>query len=82
MISLTKKPRHQLRKCQTFNPTMMALIFETPNFLVEAVDRPHIDRLDGGHIKITPKTRYRDRLELPPRWPLNLCASVWWLARP
>jgi len=41
-------------------------IFETPNFIVEAADRPHIDRLDGGHIRIIPKETVRDRTKLSP----------------
>lgn len=44
----------------------MALIFETRNFIVEAADRPHVDRLDGGHIRILPKVRVRDRTKLLP----------------
>lgn len=31
------------------------LIFESKYFTVESKDKPHIDRLDGGHIVITPK---------------------------
>jgi len=33
---------------------------------VEAADRPHIDRLDGGHIRIIPKETVRDRTKLSP----------------
>jgi diadenosine tetraphosphate (Ap4A) HIT family hydrolase len=44
----------------------MALIFESENFIVEAADRPHVDRLDGGHIRILPKARARDRTQLSP----------------
>jgi diadenosine tetraphosphate (Ap4A) HIT family hydrolase len=44
----------------------MALIFESENFIVEAADRPHVDRLDGGHIRILPKARVRDRTQLSP----------------
>lgn len=43
----------------------MAFIFETENFVVEAADRPHVDRDDGGHIRIIPKTRCVDRTQLP-----------------
>ena len=42
----------------------MAIIVETKNFIVEAAARPHIDRLDGGHIRILPKDRVRDRTVL------------------
>lgn len=40
------------------------LIYETDNFAILAAEHPHIDRLDGGHIKIVPKVRVRDRTEL------------------
>ena len=40
------------------------LIYETENFLIVAAEHPHIDRLDGGHVKIVPKVRVRDRTEL------------------
>jgi diadenosine tetraphosphate (Ap4A) HIT family hydrolase len=42
----------------------MALIYQTDNFLVEAVDKPLITRLDGGHLTITPKVRIADRTKL------------------
>lgn len=45
----------------------MALIYETDDFLVEAVDKPLITRLDGGHLTITPKVRIPDRTKLSPR---------------
>lgn len=44
----------------------MAFIFETSHFIVEAHDNPEVDRLDGGHIKITPKKEYVDRTQLSP----------------
>ena len=44
----------------------MALIYETKNFIVEAFDRPHVTRSDGGHIKIFPRERIRDRTEMSP----------------
>lgn len=44
----------------------MADIYETENFIVEAVEQPHITRSDGGHIKIYPKVRKVDRTELNP----------------
>ncbi|NIS82749.1 MAG: hypothetical protein GTO14_21695 [Anaerolineales bacterium] len=44
----------------------MPFIFETPNFIVEAANRPHVDRIDGGHIRILPKVRVRDRTALSP----------------
>ena len=42
----------------------MALIYEADNFLVEAVDKPHIDRDDGGHVIIYPKIKVCDRQQL------------------
>ncbi|MFH0961910.1 MAG: hypothetical protein V1820_04465 [archaeon] len=45
----------------------MTLIYETENFAVEAPEKPHIDRDDGGHIKILPKVRVRNRWDLPPK---------------
>jgi diadenosine tetraphosphate (Ap4A) HIT family hydrolase len=45
----------------------MALIFETENFIVEAFERPHVTRLDGGHIKIYPKGEVPDRSTMTPR---------------
>lgn len=51
------------------------LIYETNNFIVEAVVQPHVDRKDGGHIKITPKVRLVDRTELSP----ELGKELMWL---
>jgi len=50
----------------------MATIYETNNFTVDAVDEPHVDRNDGGHIKITPKTRYSTRQELTAKESIEL----------
>ena len=36
------------------------------------MDKPHIDRDDGGHIKITPKVRYSIRQELTPKQAIKL----------
>ena len=47
-------------------------IFETENFIVEAFDNSHVDREDGGHIKISPKVKYVDRQALPPRLAIEL----------
>lgn len=44
----------------------MALIFESRNFLVEAVDKPLVDRNDGGHVTISPKRRVVDVQQLEP----------------
>lgn len=43
------------------------IIFETSNFIIEAPDKPHIDRGDGGHIWILPKVRVEDRTKLSPQ---------------
>jgi len=45
----------------------MALIYKTENFTVEACDKPHVDRNDGGHIKISPNIRIFDRQQLSPK---------------
>lgn len=42
----------------------MATIFESKNFIVESFETPHIDRDDGGHLKIYPKKRTIDRQHL------------------
>ena len=43
------------------------MIYESENFFVEAVEKPHIDREDGGHIKIYPKVKILDRQQLSPK---------------
>ena len=48
------------------------LIFETENFVVESHENPEVDRLDGGHIKITPKVLLEDRTGLSPRLAIEL----------
>lgn len=50
----------------------MTLIYETKDFVVEAVDKPQIDRDDGGHIKIQPKVRTVDRQQLSPKQAIEL----------
>jgi len=42
-------------------------IIQTNNFIVVAVEKPHVSREDGGHIKILPKTRILDRTKLNPK---------------
>lgn len=42
----------------------MALIFQTPNFVVDAPGEPLIDRDDGGHITIDPKIKVSTRQQL------------------
>ncbi len=50
----------------------MPLIYQTDNFIVEAPEEPHVDRDDGGHIKISPKERLIDRQALGPRLAIEL----------
>jgi diadenosine tetraphosphate (Ap4A) HIT family hydrolase len=42
----------------------MGMIYETESFSVVAHARPHVDRLDGGHVIIFPKERVVDRTQL------------------
>ncbi len=48
------------------------MIYESENFFVEAVEKPHVDRNDGGHIKIYPKVRVLDRQQLTPNQAVEL----------
>lgn len=50
----------------------MALIFETANFIAESHEKPEIDRLEGGHIKISPKVEVEDRQSLTPEQAIEL----------
>lgn len=50
----------------------MSLIYETKNFVVESVDRPHVDRDDGGHIKIDPKEKLVNIQQLTPKQAIEL----------
>jgi diadenosine tetraphosphate (Ap4A) HIT family hydrolase len=50
----------------------MALIYETKNFIVESHEKPEIDRLEGGHIKISPKIPVLDRTKLSPSQAIEL----------
>ena len=50
----------------------MAIIYESENFFVEAVEKPHVDRNDGGHIKIYPKIRLINRQQLSPKHAIEL----------
>jgi diadenosine tetraphosphate (Ap4A) HIT family hydrolase len=42
-------------------------VYETANFEVAAAKRPFIDRTEGGHLYIFPKTPVRDRTKLSPK---------------
>ena len=44
---------------------MDILIYESKNFTVEAVAKPHVSREEGGHVKIKPKRYYENRRDLP-----------------
>lgn len=54
----------------------MALIYETNNFLVEAVDKPLVGRKDGGHIEINPKIRIADIQQLTPTMAIELMRLI------
>lgn len=43
---------------------MNEMICETKTFVVEVPERPFVDRLDGGHIRIMSKIKIKDRTEL------------------
>lgn len=44
------------------------MIYETENFAVFVARKPHIDRLDGGHLVISAKEKYfSSRVELSPK---------------
>jgi diadenosine tetraphosphate (Ap4A) HIT family hydrolase len=44
----------------------MAEVYQSKNFIVDAMDAPMITRLDGGHLIINPKVRISDRTKLAP----------------
>lgn len=50
----------------------MAFIYQTNNFIVEAVEKPLVTRTDGGHIAISPKVRVVDRTQLPPQMAIEM----------
>lgn len=50
----------------------MALIFETENFILESHEKPEIDRVEGGHVVISPKQEFSDRMELSPKLAVEL----------
>jgi len=50
----------------------MATIYETKNFILESHERPEIDRLEGGHVKISPKVSVEDRSKLSPKEAIEL----------
>lgn len=44
----------------------MGVLFTSENFIVSIPEKPHVDRLDGGHIKIEPKVPIENRTQLSP----------------
>lgn len=50
----------------------MALIYETENFILESHENPEVDRLEWGHMKISPKVSVEDRTFLTPRQAIEL----------
>ena len=50
----------------------MAIIYETKNFVLESHEKPEIDRLEWGHIKISPKFMVEDRTQLSPSQAIEL----------
>lgn len=50
----------------------MAIIYETKNFKLESHERPEVDRLEGGHMKISAKRDVTDRTELTPEEAIEL----------
>jgi len=48
------------------------IIYETENFIVESHEEPEIDRLEGGHVKISPKISIEDRTKLSPEQAIEL----------
>lgn len=50
----------------------MAYIYETENFILESHEQPEVDRLEGGHVKISPKITIEDRTKLTPKQAVEL----------
>lgn len=51
----------------------MALIFESPNFIIESHEKPFVTRTDGGHVRIRIKDRnIADRTKLEPKVAIEL----------
>lgn len=50
----------------------MAIIYESENFVIESHEKPEVDRLEGGHIKISPKIEVEDRTKLTARQAIEL----------
>ena len=50
----------------------MAHIYDTDHFILESHEKPEVDRLEWGHIKITPKEVVEDRSKLMPEQAVEL----------
>jgi len=50
----------------------MTFIYETPNFILESHEKPEVDRLEGGHCKISPKVPVEDRTKLTQKQAIEL----------
>lgn len=44
--------------------TIKNIIYKTDNFIIDAPERPFVDRLEGGHVRISPKIKVSDRTKL------------------
>ena len=50
----------------------MAVFYETENFTLNASERPHVCRTDGGHVIIFPKIPVVSRWDLEPKRAIEL----------
>jgi len=50
----------------------MAQIYQTNNFIVKVVEKPHVTRIDGGHIVVRPRNSLLDRTKLEPIMAIEL----------
>jgi len=46
--------------------TIKNIIYQTEHFIIDTPEKPFIDRLEGGHIRISPKFKISDRTQLTP----------------
>jgi diadenosine tetraphosphate (Ap4A) HIT family hydrolase len=51
--------------------TIKNIIYETDNYIVDTPERPFVDRLEGGHIRISPKIKVSDRTKLSPEFAIE-----------
>lgn len=50
----------------------MAVIYRGMHFTVEIISKPHVDRIEGGHLLIRPKKAVVDRSDLTPEQAVEL----------